>query len=91
MYAADRKEGYVIKAATWPHINVGWCERWNIKSMRVCTQAICFSRRRGPVKAHLTLKGRNIPFVKDVKYLGVIFYRKITWRPHLDSTATKAF
>lgn len=29
---------------------------------------------------HITLKGRDIPFVKDAKYLGVIFGRKITRR-----------
>jgi len=29
------------------------------------TQAIYFSHRRGPVEAHLTLKGRDIPFLKE--------------------------
>jgi hypothetical protein len=56
---------------------VAWCERWNIKINEDKTQAIYFSRRRGPVDAHLTLKGWNIPFVKDVKYLCIIFDRKI--------------
>jgi len=42
------------------------------------THAIYFPRRRGPVGAHLTLKGQNIPLVKDVKHLGVTFDRKIT-------------
>jgi hypothetical protein len=39
------------------------CEHWNIKIHADKTQAIYFSRRRRPVKAHLTLEGRNIPLV----------------------------
>jgi hypothetical protein len=66
------------------------CEHWNMKINEDKTQAIYFYRRRGPVEAYLTLKGRNIPFVKDVKYLGVIFDRKITWRCHTETIATKA-
>jgi hypothetical protein len=34
--------------------------------------------------------GRDIPFVKDVKFLGVIFDRKITWRYNAETTAAKA-
>jgi hypothetical protein len=40
---------------------------------------------------HLTLNGRNIPFVNNAKYLGVIFDRKITWRLHIEMIETKAF
>jgi hypothetical protein len=31
-------------------------------------------------EAQLTLNGQNIPFVNHVKYLGVIFDKRITWR-----------
>jgi len=37
------------------------------------------------------LQGRKIPFVKDVKYLGLIFYRIVTWRVHTETVPTKAF
>jgi len=47
--------------------------------------------RRRLVEAHLTLKGRNIPFIIDVKYLDVIFAIKFTWRMHIESITTKAF
>jgi ABC-type transporter MlaC component len=38
----------------------------------------------------LQLNGRNIPFVSNVKYLGVIFDRRMTWRLHIERTAAKA-
>jgi len=40
------------------------------KSMK--TQDIYFSHQRRQGEVHLTLKGRNIPFINNVKYLGVI-------------------
>jgi hypothetical protein len=60
-----------------------WCERWNMKVSEVKTQSICFSHRRRPVQAFLTLKGRQVPFVNHVKYAGVIFCKKISWRFHI--------
>jgi hypothetical protein len=44
-----------------------------------------------PSEAHLTLNGRDIHFANHVKYLGVIFDKRITWRLHLEMTEAKAF
>jgi hypothetical protein len=55
------------------------------------TQAIYFSHRIIPPESLLTINGQNIPFVNNVKYLGVIFDRKITWRIHIKAIETKAF
>jgi hypothetical protein len=57
--------------------------RWNIKINEDKFQVINFSQRRAPVGNHLTLKVWNIPPVKDVKYLGVIFYNTVTWKQHI--------
>jgi hypothetical protein len=46
---------------------------------------------RRPPKSHLTLNGRNIPFVNSVKYLGVIFDKKVTWRLHIEMIKAKTF
>jgi hypothetical protein len=51
---------------------------------------LCKDRLRPP-EAHLTLNGWNIPFVNHVKYLGVIFIKRITWRLHIEMTEAKAF
>jgi hypothetical protein len=45
--------------------------------------------RRRSVEAFLTLKGPNIPFVNNVKYLGLIFDKKITRIIHIETMATK--
>jgi hypothetical protein len=44
-----------------------------------------------PPEAHLTLNGRNIPFVNRAKYLGVIFGKRITWRLHIEMIEAKGF
>jgi hypothetical protein len=68
-----------------------WCERWNIKINEHKTRGIYFSRSRRPPESHLTLNGRDIPFVSSAKYLGVIFDKKITWRLHIEMIEAKAF
>jgi hypothetical protein len=74
IYATDRKEGYVSESCSEVSSAIElWCERWNIKINEDKTQAIYFSHRLRPPETHLTLNGRNIPFVNHVKYLGVIF------------------
>jgi hypothetical protein len=44
-----------------------------------------------PPGAYLRLNGQNIPFVNHVKYLGVIFNKRITWRLHRETIEAKAF
>jgi hypothetical protein len=68
-----------------------WCEPWNVKINGDKTQAIYFSQRLRSPEAHLTLNGQNIPFANYVKYLGVIFDKRITWRLHIEMVEAKAF
>jgi hypothetical protein len=68
-----------------------WCERWNIKINEIKTRAIYFTHRNRPPVSPLTLNGRNIPFVNSVKYLGVIFDKRMTWRLHIQMIEAKAF
>jgi hypothetical protein len=44
-----------------------------------------------PSEPHLTLNGRNIPFVKHVKYISVIFNKRITRRLRTEMVEAKAF
>jgi hypothetical protein len=67
-----------------------WCQRWNIKIKEGKTQAIYFSKRLRMPEDDLQLNGWNIPFVNSVKYLGVVFDRRMTWRLHIEKIAAKA-
>jgi hypothetical protein len=55
------------------------------------TQVIYFCHRCGLPESHLTLNGRNIPFVNSVKYRCIIFDRRITWSLNKEVIAAKAF
>jgi hypothetical protein len=79
VYATDCKEGYVLRKFQRGLSAIEtWCERWNIKLDEAETQAIYFSHQFRPPEAHSPLNERNIPFVNHVKYLGVIFDKRIT-------------
>jgi hypothetical protein len=41
--------------------------------------------------SRLTLNGKDIQIVNSIKYLGVIFDKKITWRLHIQMIEAKAF
>jgi hypothetical protein len=41
--------------------------------------------------SHLILNGRDIPFVNSIKYLGVTFDKKVTWRLQIQTIEAKAF
>jgi hypothetical protein len=68
-----------------------WSKRWNIRINEYKTQSIYFSHKIRPPESFLTINGQNIQFVNNVKYLGVIFDRKITWGLHIKTIETKAF
>jgi hypothetical protein len=40
--------------------------------------------QRRPPDSLLKMNGWNIPFVNKVKYLGVIFNKRMTWRLHIE-------
>jgi hypothetical protein len=85
LYATDCKEGFVVRRLQRGLSSMEtWCERWNIKINEDKTRRIYFSRSRRPSESPLTLNGRNIPLVNSVKYLGVIFDKKVTWRLHIN-------
>jgi hypothetical protein len=70
---------------------VAWCECWNMKINEDKTQAIYFSHRNRLPDSLLMLNGWNIPFVNSVKYLGVIFDKRMTCRLHIKTIEAKAF
>jgi hypothetical protein len=59
--------------------------------MKLRLRPFTFLIDMGPLRIILTLNGRNIPFINRVKYLGVIFDKRITWRLHTEMIEAKAF
>jgi hypothetical protein len=91
LYTTDNKEGYVLrKIQRELNSMAAWCELWNIKINEDKTRAIYFTHQNPP-DSLLTLNGQNIPFVNSVKYLCVIFDKRMTWRLHIEMFKTKAF
>jgi hypothetical protein len=84
IYVTHRKEGCVLRKLQRGLSAIEtWCECWNIDISEDETGTIYSSHRRRSSGAHLTLNGPNISFVNLVKYLGVIFDKRITWRLHI--------
>jgi hypothetical protein len=84
LYATDCKEGYVLrKIQHGLNSMAAWCERSNIKINEDKTRAIYFSHKNRLPDSPLTLTGLNFQFVNSVKYLGVIFDKKMTWRLYI--------
>jgi hypothetical protein len=55
------------------------------------TRAIYFVHRNRLPDYLITFNGRNIPFVNSVKYLGIIFDKRMAWRLLIETNEAKAF
>jgi hypothetical protein len=92
LYTTERKEGYVWrKFQRGLDLVAAWCERWNIKINEDKTRAIYFSHRTRPPDFLLTFNRSDIPFVNSVKYLGVTFDKRMTWKLHIGTIEAKVF
>jgi hypothetical protein len=63
-------------------------ECWNSKLNKAKTQAI--SQKDRVPEDISQLNGRNISFVNNVKYFGVIFDSRMTWRFHFERATVNA-
>jgi hypothetical protein len=71
-----------VGSTLWrPGVNAGILK--NIKMNEDKTQVMYFTHRNRPPDSLLKLNGRNIPFVNSVKYLGLLFDKRMTWKLHI--------
>jgi hypothetical protein len=92
IYATDLKEGYVLrKIQRGLDYIAAWCKHWNIKINEDKTRAIYFTRRNRQPDSLFTMNGRNVPFLNSVKYLGVLFDKRMTWRVRIQMIEAKVF
>ena len=61
-----------------------WARSKGLRINAAKTESIMFTRRRKWLMNPLTLDGVGIPLKEEVKYLGVILDRHLTWRAHCE-------
>ena len=68
-----------------------WSEKTGFKFSTNKTESIHICRKRNcpKIAPNLTLYHRPISSKEQVKYLGVIFDKSFTWKPHIDNLKTK--
>lgn len=67
-----------------------WCSLWRISVNPEKSSAILMTRRRFQPEGDVKMFDRVIPWVNQVKYLGVILDKTLRFGPHLDYTVAKA-
>ena len=60
-----------------------WTHTWGLTIAKAKTHAIVFTSRRGPVPTPLQFCGTDLQFVPSVRFLGVLFDQRLTWRSHI--------
>jgi hypothetical protein len=66
-----------------------WCSTWGFLLSPNKTVCIIFSRKRNLGKIVLKIGTHILEIFKEVKFLGIIFDRKLTWLRHIPYIHTK--
>ena len=69
-----------------------WCSAWCFKISESKTQCILFSYKRNvDVTLRLATPAIGLPLVNEIRFLGLIFDRHLTWSSHINYIADKCF
>ena len=62
-----------------------WCDKWGVRISKTKTTAMIFSNKQNEENSvHLKIKGDEIKFEKQVKFLGMILDQRLTWTKHIN-------
>jgi len=67
-----------------------WMQSRGLELSHQKNEAVILSRRRAFIPPRLTISGRLIPLQNEIRYLGVILDKRLTFAAHADTVATKA-
>lgn len=62
-----------------------WTKKTGFKLSPSKTKCIQFSRKHSAATPILVLDGRPLEFVNEIRHLGMVFDRRLTWGPHIDN------
>lgn len=67
-----------------------WTKKWKIKINVQKTQLICVTKKHTTPQQPLQLQNNNINWQNTIKYLGINYDSKLTWRQHIENARNKA-
>ena len=66
-----------------------WSHKWGLTISHSKTAAIIFTQRVITGPTSLSIDGKSLHFSSKVKFLGLTFDRRLTWKPHIDNIVSK--
>jgi Reverse transcriptase (RNA-dependent DNA polymerase) len=67
-----------------------WCKKWRLELNPLKCECILFGHYNSRPTVHLEIGGRQIPQVKEMRYLGIILTPQLCWEPHIATISAKA-
>ena len=68
-----------------------WAQNWKISLNPSKSSAVLFTLRRPKYRNSLKFNGQNIAWYHNIKYLGVLLNKKLTWNPHISSKLQQGY
>jgi len=66
-----------------------WCNQNDLKIPPTKIQVTLFTHRKIPDNTKINFNGEYLALEKVIKFLGMLFYCKLTWTDHIDSIVLK--
>jgi hypothetical protein len=81
---ASNEDPHVATHTLQTHLNMfeAWLRDWRVQVNETKSVQVTFTNRKIDYP-HVTLYGIQLPVKQEVKYLGLILDRSLTWRPHI--------
>lgn len=89
--SSDKIENVIVNIQNHLDEIQKWAKKWKIVLNPTKSTAVIFTLRRPKNYNNLKLNGQNITWSPNIKYLGVILDKKLTWNPHISSKLQQGY